>query len=604
MYEDSPGSSKAVLYQTLDVTNDSRLQPAFDRAAKWLSYCIDHDAECNAPTSTFMPHRLVNVGSWADASDPFLFEPIETAPYVCLSYCWGPNVDDILKTTKANLQFHYQAIPFSLLPQSVRDAIICCRGLGIPNLWVDSLCIVQDDIESWLHDSAQMGDIYLNSHLTIAAEEPATCRLGFLGTQRFGSPEWQRRLIVDIPAEAGGPAKEIFIRPGRAYSEEPNDRCSLDKRGWCLQESILPNRRLCFNGNEMSWECLCRNLCECGHVLWAPRSVRFGMLGASIKSKSSRPYDDWRAFVEEYTDRSLTKKTDKLSAVSGLAKMISNFLCDEEGNPDTYLAGLWRREFLSDLTWRVVSFGAELQGAQPYRAPSWSWASVDGSVRYEFWRAVSTWKYEPRQEMDCTVDEVIVQNALSLDLTGPVVAAHAILTGLLAPVELVVLDDALSDAWQSDAKHDAATPISSKQISLVRSRNLLSLEVFLDYPKQTDLRSEDAGSDCWIQGRCGKQCCLWGSQNLADHQRGEESLFYGFRLFTWTAVGGFDDLGKQKKIAPETWYLLLQRSFTAKGAFERIGIGVWSSRSERRSIAQTNACPLFDQCKPVTIKIV
>lgn len=604
MYEDVPKPiSKAVLHQTLGVVSDSFSKPAFERAAKWLSYCLDHDKECKALTSNFMPRRLLNVGSWQGTCDPFLFDPVETAPYACLSYCWGTDVDDVLRTTKGNLESHYHAIPFSLLPRTIRHAVILCRGLGIPNLWVDSLCIVQDDKDSWLHDSAQMSEIYLNSHVTIAAEEPASCKLGFLGNQRFGSSEWQRRCIADVPVEAGGPGKEIFIRAKDVHSEEQNERFSLDKRGWCLQESILPNRRLCFNGNEMIWECSCRKICECGHVLWAPRSARYGTLGASIKSGSSRPYEDWRALVEEYSDRSLTQKTDKLSAVSGLAKMINNILRDAEGASDIYLAGLWKREFLSDLTWCVVSFGPESQSAQHYRAPSWSWASVDGSVRYEFWKRVSTWKYTPRQEADCAIDEVICRNSLSSDPTSPVIAAHAVLTGLLAPVELTVLDEALSEVWQFDVQWDAVTPLASKQRSLVRPENLWSLEVFLDHPRETSLRVGDEQSDCWMQGRCGKQCCRWGSQTSAGCLEREEALFYCFRLFTWRATGNFDDSGKPRIIPPEVWYLVLQKSSTTECAFERVGIGVWSSRFDRRLWGRDD-CPLFDGCESVTIKIV
>lgn len=605
MYEHMSGPcSKAVLHQTLDIISDSQSELAFDRAAKWLSYCLDHDKECKPLNSDFMPRRLLNVGSWAERNDPFLFEPVGTSPYVCLSYCWGTDVDGVLKTTKGNLESHYRAISFSLLPQTIRDAVKFCRGLKIPNLWVDSLCIVQDDRDSWLRDSAQMREIYLNSHLTIAADEPASCKLGFLGNQRFGSSEWQQRFITDIPVSAGGPGNEIFIRRNGVYSEEQSERCSLDKRGWCLQESILPNRRLCFNGNEMTWECLCRRLCECGHTLWAPRSARYGTLGASIKLRSSRPYEDWRALVEEYSDRLLTQNTDKLSAVSGLAKEITNILHGAEGASDIYLAGLWKREFLSDLTWRVVSFGPESRGVQHYRAPSWSWASVDGSIRYEFRKIVSIWKYKPRQKADCTVNEVTCQNTLPSDPTGPVIAAHAVLTGLLASVELAVLDEALSGIWQSDVQRDAVMTLASKQRSLVRSENLWSLEVFLDHPRETNLRAGDAQSDCWMLGRCGKQCCVWGSRNPVDQGKGGKALFYCFRLFTWTATGNFDDSGRPRLMPPEMWYLVLRRSLTTEGTFERIGVGVWKARSDRRSWGQGDDCPLFDGCEFVSINIV
>jgi hypothetical protein len=448
-----------------------------------------------------------------------------------------------------------------------------------------------------------MRDIYMHSLLTIAAEEPASCKLGFLGAQKFGDSKWQQSLKVNASAETGGSVDEVFIRPNIFTAEDFSNRCSLDKRGWCFQETILPNRRLCFNGKEMTWECLCRNICECGHVLWAPRDTQFGTLSASIKAGSSRPYDDWRAIVEEYTNRSLTKQTDKLSAVSGLAKAISNIMCDNDGEADTYLAGLWKKEFLSDLAWRVVSSETERNKEKAYTAPSWSWASVESSVRYDFWRGVSTWKYKPVQETNCTVDKVIVQSVLSSDLTGPVISAHATLTGQLAQVELAVLDENLSEIWLSKGENEVGISISSGRRSLVRSVDLCTAEVFLDYSKKANLTSRNEQSNCWIQGKCENQCCRWGTQSLTNHSSPEASLFYALKLFTWTAAGNFDDAGNRRKIPPETWYLLLQNSSTSHGAFERVGIGLWSSRIKRPE-EQTNTCSLFHQSELTTIKIV
>lgn len=603
MYEEvTRPSSKAVLYQTLDVIDDSLSEQAFDRAAKWLSYCLDHDKECAPPNSDFMPRRLLNVGSLDGTSEPFLFEPAQTSPYVCLSYCWGTYTGDVIKTTRSNLDSHYQCIPAELLPRTIYDAVILCRGLKIQNLWVDSLCIIQDDINSWLHESGQMRDIYLNSCFTIAAEEPASCKLGFLGKQRFGSPEWQQRFTTNVPIEVGGPGKEIFIRPKDVHSREKNERCSLDKRGWCLQESILPNRRLCFNGNEMIWECLCRKICDCGHTLWIPEPARYRTLGVSIKSGSSQPYENWRSLVEEYSDRSLTHKTDKLSAISGLAKMIDRSLHDA-GASDIYLAGLWKREFVSDLTWRVVSFEPDTQDNRQYRAPSWSWASVNGSVRYEFRERVSLWKYSPTQEMHCTVDEVVCHNVLPSDPTGLVTAAYAVMKGPLAAVELVVLDEALSETWQSSLQREECRTLPSNQRSLVRSKNLKSLEVHLDFASETTLRSGAEQSDCWIQGSCGQQSCLCEIQDLASHPENGKPCFYCFRLFTWRATGSLDDSGKGKVIPPETWYLVLRRSSLNEDTFERIGVGVWTSQYHQKSLRQNN-CPLFDECELATVKIV
>jgi hypothetical protein len=101
---------------------------------------------------------------------------------------------------------------------------------------------------------------------------------------------------------------------------------SLDKRGWCLQESILPRRRLLLNGNEMLWQCQQEKYCECGHVYLAEDVKNKSRMAYARNSKFfdqyalPKSYEHWRALVEEYSDRYLTQKTDKLSAISGLAK--------------------------------------------------------------------------------------------------------------------------------------------------------------------------------------------------------------------------------------------------------------------------------------------
>ena len=256
----------------MNIIKDNSLPSASGRVAKWLSHCLQNHEQCKNPYTDYMPRRLLHVGS--ENTSPFLFKPSRRAPYVCLSYCWGIDTGDILKTTKLNLEAHYMAVPFSELPNTIRDAVTLCRALQLENLWVDSLCIIQDDKESWLQDSGEMDKIYANAHLTIAAEEPASCKLGFLGEQQFGKSDWQREFITDVPVETGGPRSEVLIRSMPLEDELP-ERCSLDRRGWCLQEAVLSIRRICFNGKEMTWECASCWICECGHLQWDPPRLQY-----------------------------------------------------------------------------------------------------------------------------------------------------------------------------------------------------------------------------------------------------------------------------------------------------------------------------------------
>ncbi|KAI1768412.1 HET-domain-containing protein [Hypoxylon sp. FL1150] len=270
-----------------DVLEDSSTQAAFKRAARWLSHCVNLHKSCKPPNKEFVPQRLLDVGLKGQKGYPRLFEPSGPVTYACLSYCWGNDVAGVLITTTSNLQDHYRGIHPNSMPKSVSDALRVCRGLGIQYLWVDSLCVVQDDRAAWHRDASMMDLIYLNSHVTIAALEPSSCKTGFLGKQKYGRSGWQ------FCSKLRGTSAEVVIRPAVGRVREN----SLDKRAWCLQETLLPNRRLCFDGNEMIWECSNCKTCECGHHVWpadassgkGQAELDFGELGSLLRNLIEQP---------------------------------------------------------------------------------------------------------------------------------------------------------------------------------------------------------------------------------------------------------------------------------------------------------------------------
>jgi hypothetical protein len=293
--------------------------------------------------------------------------------YVSLSYCWGPNVDDVLKTTSQNIKSHYERLPFALVPQTIRDAMTVCWKLGVPDIWVDSLCIIQDDAQDWSRESSKMLDVYTYSYFTIAIKEPASCKLGFLGKQLHGSQDQLQPTDLNI---LDGPEDNMSQLARTREHEDLGARWSLDKRAWCFQESVLPNRILSFNGNHASWGCLQRSsdvtiLGEYGIRL--KTALRQGF-SQDIACGSLVQNREWTRVVEEYSNRTLTRGTDKLNAISGLAtpilkaaqaevlqetdkQLISrNHKWDQvqcrdlpESSPEIYLAGLWRSHFVAGL---------------------------------------------------------------------------------------------------------------------------------------------------------------------------------------------------------------------------------------------------------------
>ncbi|EEU34680.1 uncharacterized protein NECHADRAFT_82337 [Fusarium vanettenii 77-13-4] len=613
---DYSGEKRNRFAQSLHVVEDSSSQAAFDRAAKWLAHCVENDKACDPPDDEFMPMHLINVGSASQS--PFLFRTTGTRqPYACLSYCWGPGSDAILKTTTSNIEDHYQKIPEFAMPEAIRDAVRVCRGLKIPFLWVDSLCLVQDDTEAWLTGAAQMSQIYLNSHLTIAALEPGTCRASFLGPQKFGDRNWQRLVRPVALDEAADQGHDLLIRPNSDAS--PRDSpYSLDKRAWCLQESMLPNRRLCFDGNEMIWECLCRQLCECGHTIRKPLTIRHVENGAALKVNrlkatpilsDPRPHSfgrdhvseysatwghihemrtTWRRLVGVYSRRQMTRGDDKLRAIAGLAKIFAERFQNEgaTNNNDEYLAGLWKHEVHLDLSWAVTSLPSELEDTASrsgsegprWNVPTWSWASTPGHIAYDSEQARVSWKYTPQATDACQLVEAHCERENAHDEMSAVIQGRLSLRGALVQVELLA---EVESTETLGVPHHFEMRITRDQgcadrVAWARSSNEKVNRVLLDHQKHQVGLQEGASREP-VVGAAGE--------------------YYCFRIFSWVADTGKVYGGERQFMGPETWFLVLKKSQRVKGAMERIGIG-------SAETSDSEPCPVFEEYEKTTISIV
>jgi hypothetical protein len=135
----------------------------------WLANCLQGHDWCNAQQTggtSFVPDRLLHVASISSihlSND----HPPGTS-YLALSYCWGTR--SIFSTTRENFSDHLENIPWSMLPTTFQHAIEITRSLGYKYIWIDSVCIIQHDAEDFANQSRQMGDIYSNAILVIAAD--------------------------------------------------------------------------------------------------------------------------------------------------------------------------------------------------------------------------------------------------------------------------------------------------------------------------------------------------------------------------------------------------------------------------------------------------
>ncbi len=157
----------------------------------WMGTCRrDHKACCSS-NSMPLPTRVIDVGT--ANQDPFLFQTEELCgSWICLSSCWGNAAP--FKTTRSNLQGRCLKIPFGDLPLLVQDAVNITRRPGYRYLWIDSLCIIQDSREDWLAESVNMGNIFKNSAMTLAAEASSDSSVGLFETTSRGREDLSLRI--------------------------------------------------------------------------------------------------------------------------------------------------------------------------------------------------------------------------------------------------------------------------------------------------------------------------------------------------------------------------------------------------------------------------
>jgi hypothetical protein len=101
-----------------------------------------------------LPSRVIDVGDSSGVQEPYLLADTVAIPptaYVALSHCWGGIIP--VRTLRANLAAHQRALSLASLPRTFRDAVTLTRRLNFRYLWIDSLCIIQDDSDDWARES-------------------------------------------------------------------------------------------------------------------------------------------------------------------------------------------------------------------------------------------------------------------------------------------------------------------------------------------------------------------------------------------------------------------------------------------------------------------
>ena len=266
------------------------------------------------------------------------------------------------------------------------------RKLGFRYIWIDSLCIIQDDAADWQVEAADMGRIYASAHLTIAATSSQSTHDGFL--RRDGSASE----LVTMPYHAHDDPDvkgEFYLDPRSRSQARDIVSSNWNRRGWTFQERLLSARVLHFCQERICFECRGCDVTEdnqAPHVsqqaIWLNPDPGRPKQWMSIL-EDEEPYRTYRIYysmIQRYTEREFTFQTDLQPAILGLVKEMKRTIDDE------CIWGIWRGGFHRGLLWCRHNLDSNPEKADyltrpsEKRAPSWSWISVNGSVSWNITR--------------------------------------------------------------------------------------------------------------------------------------------------------------------------------------------------------------------------
>ncbi|CAG8953844.1 hypothetical protein HYFRA_00006736 [Hymenoscyphus fraxineus] len=417
-------------FPTREISSSTGGHESFEVASHWLRECQESHQLCKntqrRKEHEWYPKRLIAVGE--DDNNVRLFIAAKEQPvsgYAALSHCWGTNPNFLTLTSDTCEQFQ-QNIPSKLIPKSFRDAISTCRYLDIHYIWIDSLCIIQSGVGSsddWMHHATEMDRIYSNCLVNLSIVHASNPNEGafvernpdFLQDCYLWSP-LASPTIEDLSSNSPNDRSildrssnvivthEQTLNPKRMYLCTifacSMDFCAsrigepLTSRGWVLQERLLSTRALHFQKDRIAWECEEGSRSEyfpfgfpCGHNIeefsgyYKPifsldnelkQSLQPELERTTIGQEKRRSISAlYNSLVDDYTRRNLSHPAkDKLVAFSAVAKRFGSKLGHR------YLAGMFRDDMPLNLLWG----GYQTSRQEEWRAPSWSWASLDGRV--------------------------------------------------------------------------------------------------------------------------------------------------------------------------------------------------------------------------------
>ena len=382
---------------------------AFELASKWLSTCqAEHNCSSEGISDSapegWVPTRLVDVGLEGRLPRLVLSNSLATTEsgplsWFTLSHCWGKSPQ--CRLLGHNLSQFLEALPLDELPQTLLDAIDATRRLGSRYIWIDCLCIIQEDTEDWSREAATMSLVYGLSTCTLSASH---AKDGEGGCYSKRNPRMVVPCIVPMTFHHpyDGRTETCFCIVGQEFDKYWSTNVEerpLYQRAWAMQERLLSPRTLFFGKHQLLWSCGSRETCETfehtsrRHVehirdggcreafvrlLESMGETRWGVEPISSSL-------EWCQFVHDYSRSMITYPTDRVVAFSGIPAAILAYRDTDRKkrkgtNPKLQQSyGIWLDDQLS---WSLLWDARFLpEHDQSYTiAPSWSWLSLNGPV--------------------------------------------------------------------------------------------------------------------------------------------------------------------------------------------------------------------------------
>ncbi|XPT02988.1 hypothetical protein M3J09_012091 [Ascochyta lentis] len=351
----------------------------------WLQHCVGQHEHCGWKLSETRPMRLLDLNAFPASKNIrlVLAKDVSDKDYATLSYRWGDT--NIFTLTTANYKSLCSQIQFEDLPKTIQDAIMVCRELWMRYVWVDALCIIQENGQDFAHEVTNMGAIYANSLFTIAAADSADSDSGCFWDRN--SLRWENYVLVESDK-----IRWVFEGQNSCTTEhEHTNHTPLSTRGWVLQEQMLSPRTIHFTSRDIIWDCREQKFCQgCigresvnpGLQFTGKRAMSMLAEGQDVLEQELYLQTMWSDIVSRYSLTELTNFDDRLSALAGIAQLIEDKLHYEASY------GLWLEFFVDQLRWHTFLPEGRIKEINEF-TPSWSWASVQGGVGFDV-----RWSYQ------------------------------------------------------------------------------------------------------------------------------------------------------------------------------------------------------------------